>query len=305
MTPIARTSLLLLALAAARQDGSCWPSLPGSKRAGTGVILQGLDVLALPGEEIELVARLGRHIGPGRRRPIAGKRVHFCLDGKRLGYAETNDAGRAVLRYRTGQPGAYAIRTSTSRRRAGASRSSQILLKVVDRRTPIVLTDIEMTLHNCSSLRFPFTPNKDLLPLPDSIDALRWFSELRCLVYLSSGDGSSAWKIRDWLRRQNYPSGPVLHLGLPADSDAAEKQKAEQIRQLCSRFSNIVAGIGNREADAVACRENGVVPFLVPPERETGRAAGTHVHPSWRALLRSASRRWRGIPLPGKGPAPR
>lgn len=295
-----RILLLLLVATVASRDSFCWPSLPGSKRAGTGVLLQGLDVLALPGEEVELVARLEKHLGPGHQRPIVDKKVLFFLDGKRLGYARTNDAGRAVLRYRTGQPGAYAIRATTSRRGTGTDRSSPILVKVVDRRTPVILTDIEMTLHNSSSLRFPFTPNKDLGPLPDSVDALRRFSELRCLVYLSSGDGSSAWKIRDWLDRQDYPPGPVLHLDLPADPEAAAKQKSEQIRHLSSRFSNIVAGIGNREADAVACQENRIASFLVTPDPETGYPTGTQVYASWKRLLGSVSSRWREISVPGE-----
>jgi hypothetical protein len=267
-------------------------------------VLQGPDILAVANEEVDLMARLEKQLDSGHREPVVGKKVHFWLGERRLGQARTGDSGLATVRFRAEEPGDHLVRLSLSRLGTGSVRSSAIFLRVIERPTPVILVDIEKTLHDHSSLRFPFIPNEKVVPLPDAAEVLKWLSDFRSIVYLSSGDGSAGWKVREWLDGHGFPGGPVFHWATAPEPETGARQKAEKLRLLASKFPNIVAGIGNRRADAAALQANSLDSFIVTQERE-GFPAGTHVYASWKDLRKSMSSRWQARPLPGAAPGPK
>lgn len=275
----------ILALACAV---SCRHSLEAgflfSRDEAPGTILQGQDVLAVPEAEVSLVARIDRTGLDGVRYPVSDKTIHYSLEGKRLGEARTSQSGAAVLRYRVGGPGDYPIRLSLSRRERAGRGTSEILLRVAKAETELMVVDIEKTLHALSALRFPFTPNQDIPAMEGSVETLNTLALRRSLVYLSSGDPSSAWKVRGWLKLRGYPSAPVLYWSLPQEDQEASKRKTLLMKNFISQFPNLLAGIGNRRADAVACQENRMASFLITTEAELNLPTGTHVYASWREL---------------------
>ena len=251
------------------------------------VLLQGLDLLALPDEEVELTATLERRRGSTFFMPVAGETIHFFLKGRRVGTARTSAIGKAVLPYRFEKAGDFTIRISFSKRSAESAGSGGIFVRVAESDTRYVLTDIEKTLHSQNAVRFPFIPNRNIPSLTGARKALQKFAGIRSILYLSSGDGRAAGKVRTWLDSYGFPGGPVFHLSLPHDPEAAARRKMEQFGRIRRRFPNLLAGIGNRRSDAIACQENQMASFLIMPVPEKNLPTGTHAYPSWEHLYKA------------------
>ena len=279
-------AVVLTALALLAGKSTCAPAqaLPSKGLFRARMVIQGIDVMATPREEVELVASLARYSGPGHHRPVAGRKVYFLIGDKRIGLAKTSDRGYAVIRYRTEDPGDLVIRLSTSRRSGNSRTQGRLFVRVQDRRFPVLLVDVEKTLHDLSSIRFPFTPNEGVSAAPGSVAALKALSRYRSVVYISSGGGSSAWKLREWLGLRGFPAGPILHWPLPGEPARAAQRKAELTRELKNTFANIIGAVANRAADAVACHQSEIACFLVAGRAPESLPKGTRHCKTWREL---------------------
>ncbi|MDA0841110.1 MAG: hypothetical protein O3B01_26280 [Planctomycetota bacterium] len=228
-----------------------------------GPLLQGFDVITTPGEDVFLKAMLSRVVASGSSEALSRKKIYFYLAGQRLGESLTSTAGIAGIKYSAPKVGDYRIGLSTSRRDATKITDSNLLVRVVEPRAFLLLVDIERVLHESSSVRFPFIPNAELPVMPQAVETLTALAESRSLVFVSSSGGGEIQKIKDWLALRQLPVAPVLCWDLPSNPEKASLLKAEHIRMLAGMFPNILGGIGNRRADAVALNSNGLASYII------------------------------------------
>jgi hypothetical protein len=265
-----------------------------SGKTKRGPLLQGFDVLTTPGEDVVLKARLSRVVASGSSEPLRRKKIYFSIAGQRLGQALTSEAGIAGMKYSAPKVGDYRIGLSTSRRDATKITDSSLLVKVVEPRAFLLLVDVEKVLHESSSKRFPFIPNVELPAMPLAKETLNALAESRSLVFISSSDGSHIQKIKHWLALRQMSIAPVLCWDLPANSEKASIRKAEHIRALAATFPNILGGIGNRRADAVALNSNGLASYIIGSvPLDKSEIANLKVFVDWKGIMNSFKMRKR------------
>ena len=136
---------------------------------------------------------------------------------------------------------------------------------VPERRTTIVV-DIDETLcitdYNCVLWGIG---SDDSAPLRDARRVMRQLSERFDIVYLTARPTSCVPKTRRWLTSNGFPDGQIV--GSPSLGDFLGQTgfKKKALRRLRAASERVLIGIGDKNTDAEAYRENGMLAIIVNP----------------------------------------
>ncbi len=222
-------------------------------------LLTARDVLALPTESIELVARLQ---GGDLLEDQVARVLLFERDGELYRAAETNDEGAARVHFIPEGVGDYRFTVVASP--AGLPDDppapQPLLVTIRPPDTPIIIVDLDKTVV-ASGFHRVLIGNPD--PMDGSAELLRRLAESMTVVYLTHRPEYFGIKSKSWLRENGYPRGPVLLSSTGGFLKGSGAYKSEMLADLQERFTNIQVGIGDMLSDAIAYHRNGIRGFLI------------------------------------------
>jgi len=108
--------------------------------------------------------------------------------------------------------------------------------------------------------------------MPRSPEVMRRLAERYAPVYLTHRPDYFGPKSKAWLRKHDYPQGPLLLSDLGGFVRGSGAFKSEMLADLRKRFPKIQVGIGDKISDAVSYHENGIKAYLILPIPERASA---------------------------------
>lgn len=239
-----------------------------------------------------LAASLERPTVLGIPKDIEEHPVRFRLDDEPIAYggstrkaAETNtdEEGRAVLN-------GVKIPPSAQRVRADATVDGKTVVGEgrVFRFRPgrvIVVVDIDDTISRTDfdDVIFDET-DEDSRPLADAPRVLRTIADDFHVVYLTARPVFLLDKTRGWLRRNEFPDGPVLVSHRKRDLIRQGAYKRRALKRLRETWPAMLVGIGDRKGDAEAYGANGMLTLILNPGEDDDFGGHALRMANWRAI---------------------
>lgn len=219
------------------------------------------DRLALPGESVEVTARLqvGDLLATER-----GYVVLFDYRGRPYKAAQTDAAGKATVTFTPPETGDYVLRTRVApvglAQEPPQARDARIVCRPADE--PMVVVDLDKTLVASG---FDQVLVGDPQPMDGSVEVIRRLAEEHTIIYLTHRPDLFGPKSKSWLTEQGYPPGPVLLASIGGFLAGSGEYKTRELERLQDRFTNIRAGFGDKVSDAAAYHARGLRSFLIVP----------------------------------------
>jgi len=245
-------SMLIVALAGCGAQGV----LLGTE---SGYLLTAADSLCLPGQEVQLQAKLQ---GGDLLKAQPGYVIRFYRDGRLFKAAQTGADGTAGVSFKPDGPGDYKFKVDVSP--AGFSDpppgSQELLVACRQADQPMVVVDLDRTVVASG---FHMVLLGDPEPMPGSAELLGKLAKTYSIVYLTHRPDYFGPKSKAWLAAHGYPRGPVLLAGVSGFLKGSGQFKSEMLAEMKKSFSGIEMGIGDKVSDAAAYWRNGLKSFLI------------------------------------------
>ena len=227
--------------------------------------LQGYDAITLPGKEVILKAKLEKD--DLFKRDLEDQKVIFRIGAEVLGEAISGEQGIARISHTPAEAGKHEITVALHSDSPYQGDEGRILLLAIPEDRKILVSDIDHTVADISSLKFLTTRNEEVPTLPGAPEALTKLSEKYQVVYITARDDAFMRKTKKWLDIKKFPRAPVFFwdfLGSPSQSHT--RYKSEQISEIKKTWKGVEVGVGDRRGDAVAYIENGIKAFIIGDE---------------------------------------
>lgn len=223
--------------------------------------LTGFDAPVKPQEQVVLKAKVK---GPGIfiRPNLPYRKVEFYDGDRLLGTAVTNWEGVASLLCAFDEEGFHRISLSYPGDRARGKPGSFLWIEVAPKDKPFLIVDIDNTICAGNFLDEVFLRVDRLSPLPGAAETLTRLSSRYGIIYLTARDDGLINDTRAWLDKNGFPHGLILCRDFGLTTLSSSRFKSGVLKDLNRRFSNVVAGIGDREGDGKAFRRNGLLAIL-------------------------------------------
>jgi len=227
--------------------------------ASGGLLLQGFDTLARPGEEVPLTARLQ---GGDYLKGMEGYLVGFYRLDHKIGQSRTDQDGLAEIAYIPASPGNHVIlaRLEDPDVRKFAVEAVEIVVAARHRTDPMVVVDLDRTLVAGG---FGEVLAGKAEPMPSSGPVMDRLARDHTIIYLTHRPDVFTERTKRWLRKYDYPVGPVLTSTLAQLFKGSGPYKSAAISDLKKVFSRIETGIGDKPSDAEAYTANGMKAVLI------------------------------------------
>lgn len=224
-------------------------------------VISGYDVLALPGERIDISVKAEKAKIFPFRTDLKKQNIRFFLGDKYLGKAKTKEEGLAKLSYRFDRPGLYLVKSmiGPNSKYKATPTDNRVLVARADQR--IMITDIDHTIADISGTDYLITPDELIPELPLAGSTLRKLKDKFQIVYLTARDDLFIKRSKFWLDFMKFPKGPSFFWdfgfwnGVPTNHG---EYKEAQIRKLKLKHKKILIGVGDKPHDMVAYRKNGL-----------------------------------------------
>ena len=240
---------------------ACWLALCAGCQQ-KGYILSSTDVLATPGQEIQLEVQLEKR----NLRDQPGRTIEFYLGEQPYGSAQTDHEGYARIAFRPEEPKDYVfdVKLVMNGSDEKPPPPCQLLVACRTSDTPMMIVDLDSTLvaGSFSQVLFAKPP-----PMPDSQAVMKQFAEHYTIIYLTHRLTELSHRSRQWLIDQGYPQGPLLLAPTSQLLCGSRKYKTRVINDLRQRFSKIEIGIGDKISDVRAYQDNGMQAYLLLPNK--------------------------------------
>ena len=202
------------------------------------------------------------------------------LEVEGLGRAKTNTRGFASFPLGILPPGTHRFRVLQGRK------PPEVLVRVIDPRTPVLVVDIDHTIADVSPQGFILKKVQNVRPVLGSREALEELAPTMQIVYLTARDHIFTRKTKLWLRAAEFPEAPVyLRKGTRFWTHNPSEHKIERLKDLRPRFPNIQWGVGDKPGDIAAYQAHGIPPILLAPSRPEGLAPGVACYSGWKDIL--------------------
>ncbi len=224
-----------------------------------GLLFQGFDTLAHPGRPVRVTAELrGGNYLSGMEGYLVG---FYDLDHK-IGEMRTDEDGRAWVEITPFRPGQQVLtaRLEDPDVRKFAVEATEILVEVQPPDVELVVLDLDWTLVSGG---FEGVLGGQAEPIPYSLKVTERLVQDCVVVYLTGRPTSFSQLSKHWLRKNNYPLGPVI-----ANSDSTlglgvQQYKTSQIKAIKRDFPNLRYGVGDLMTDIRAYQAGGMHAILI------------------------------------------
>ena len=251
-------ALLALLIAPHGLPGAWTDWIPsGTRETLSGIqqdmLLQAQDVLALPDEEVTLEARLLQEPDFAAR---PGVTAQFLRDGTVFASQVTGTDGYARAKFKPPKAGDYLFTVRSDQREA------TLLVAVREAKTPITVIDMDDTLVASGFAKVIFG---EPAMMPGSVDVVKRLAKDYTIIYLTHRPEYFAARSKVWLKKHEYPQGPVLTSTISGFLKGSGEFKSTKLRELSQKFKNLKIGIGDKMSDAQAYHANGMRAILILP----------------------------------------
>ncbi len=222
-------------------------------------LLKAYDVLALPGERVQLAARLQSGT---LQRDLGARSIRILRNGWLVKTVTTDDEGYGLTHFTPKRPGNYVFSVEVEPIGLKSTPPEPVELLVACRASdePMVIVDVDKTLAHTKSWRF-FTKNPE--PMAGSVDVMRRLAKDYTIVYITHRPQQYAHHTKAWLLRHGYPTGPLLMPEVVDFARGSRRYKTRELTKLKSKFPNIRIGIGDKISDIQAYHNSGLKTFLI------------------------------------------
>ena len=222
-------------------------------------LLKAYDVLTLPGEQVQLSARLQSGT---IQRDLSGRSIRISRNGWLAKRVITDDEGFGTATFTPRRPGDYVFSIEAEPAGLVSTPPEPVELLVACRSSaePMVIVDLDKTLAYTKSWRF-FSQNPD--PMPGSVAVMRRLAKDYTVVYVTHRPQQYAHQTKMWLGRHGYPAGPLLMPEVVDFARGSRRYKTKELIKLKSKFPNIRIGIGDKISDTQAYHDSGLKSFLI------------------------------------------
>ncbi len=250
------------------------PVLLGTAPARADVVATGHDAVTTPGTPVPIRAKFERGLVGLVRPDLVREQVRLTVLG-RSSLDLTDEDGFAEGSALPREAGVFPIEAHlVQRKEAPAARSH---LFVFPRELPVAVVDIDGTLSDMGAVKVMFE-GAEAPAYEHAREVLTLLAKTHAIVYLTARDDVLSADTRAFLRRHQFPVGPVLfnELGLRGEalSQLAPgnhgKFKLRVIERLRERGLRVVVGIGNAETDGFAYEAAGLKSYLRTEEPGEG-----------------------------------
>ena len=250
--------------------GAMCLALVGSGCAGQGQVFAGeegqlfwaQDVLALPGEQVPLRARLQGGDLLGDRR---GYLVRFVLDGQVLAVTQTDREGYVQAWFTPPACGDYRIEVQLSPvgwPSGEVPPPADLLVQCRPADQPMLLVDMDKTVVK-SDFRQVLLGRAQ--PMPDAARVMNRLAQRYWLVYFTQRPQMLGPSSKGWLKQYGFPRSVLLlsKSGMLMSSSSELKQRA--LEELRKRFTGLELAIDDRIEDAPIYLQAGMRAIIVLP----------------------------------------
>jgi hypothetical protein len=227
--------------------------------ASGGLLFQGYDTLATPGQPVKLTASLQ---GGDYLKGVEGYRVGYYLLDKKIGQALTDDDGLAEIAFTPEAIGNHIVlaRLEDPDVRKFAIEAVEIVVSTQTATRPMVIVDLDHTLV-ASGFGDVLAGRAD--PMPDSDRVMERLARRRTIIYLTHRPQLFTEGTKRWIRKYNYPTGALLTSTLREFFSGSGPYKSAKIEELKATFPKIEIGIGDKPSDVQAYAANGLKAVLI------------------------------------------
>ena len=222
-------------------------------------LLKAYDVLALPGEQVQLSARLQSGT---IQRDLAGRSIRILRNGWFVKTVITDDEGFGLADFTPQRPGDYifSIEAEPAGLKSTPPEPVELLVACRASSEPMAIIDVDKTLAHTESWRF-FRENPE--PMAGSVDVMRRLAKDYTVVYVTHRPQQYAHHTKTWLLRHGYPTGPLLMPEVVDFARGSRRYKTKELTRLKSKFPNIRIGIGDKISDVQAYHDSALQAFLI------------------------------------------
>jgi LNS2-like protein (lipin/Ned1/Smp2) len=248
--------------------------------------LQARDAITVVGRRVELSAKLTKRLGP-LRPDQKGRTLEFQLgEAKASGRTDSDGVGRASLAPLTTGIVPFTVKVSDAPATQIKGR-----LWVLEPERPVVICDIDGTLSDMGGLRVPVSGWR-AKAFPGAPELLRDLAKTHAIVYLTARDQSFRAASQGFLRKHDFPLGPLLLNSWGLDKGSQREQllpsrhgrfKLKVLQRLQARGLKLALGIGDKPGDAEAYEGAGVRSFI---RSKTALGERSIVFPDYATLRR-------------------
>ncbi len=229
-------------------------------------VIRAEEAVFIPGQPALLLGTVQKKHSLAMRDDVRGAMVSFYVDGIYMGQAATNKYGQAFLKIRSVARPGTTIETRTSLK--GQTLSDRAPIFNWDANRTIIAVDIDETISKThySDLFFAMIDNYSD-PVDNAAAVLNRLSKDYHIYYYSARPRFLHEKTHEWLRRHGFPPGPYADALKFEACLQQERYKREILTDLRSRYPNILIGIGDKDADDGAHRDNRMLSLILgrPP----------------------------------------
>lgn len=244
------------------------------------------DAVTVVGRRVELSAKLTKRVGP-LRPDQAGRVLEFQVgEAKASGRTDSDGVARASL-----APLSSGITFFSVRVQDAPATQAKGRLWALEPERPVVVCDIDGTLSDMSGLRVPVSGWR-AKAFPGAPELLRDLAKTHAVVYLSARDHSFRASSLGFLRKHDFPLGPLLLNSWGLDKGSQREQllpsrhgrfKLKVLEGLKARGLKLVLGIGDKASDAEAYEGAGIRSLI---RSETALGERSIVFPDYATLRR-------------------
>jgi len=261
--------------------------VPSARAEQEKLDLQMQDVLARPGDFVDLAAKLEKAGPHGIAIPAAD--IEFRLDGKPIGTRKTDEHGDATLRIQAPEPGDHIVKVVYAGEPRYLRSEYRALLAVRRETETILVVDVDWTLSMTDNLNTTLG-GRDCPPVRDAPEALEKLATRHTVAYVTGRARQLRKRTISWLHRYGFPRGPTFFLDpgeFPTyDAVAYKKSVLAPMRQ---KFSGLKIGIGNDRDDLESYGAVGLKTLLIGQEPIPGAVCVRDWSQAEEALVRLES----------------
>lgn len=262
---------------ATQPASATWPAMVGDEDSVLAVGIAGKildkmppslalrDVMIQPGETADVAITLARGFGSTSLKTYGGQTIIVSdAAGTEVLREKADDKGTIRFTRKFAEPGNYFYRASVD----GPVEEKTVRpvlfgIYVRPKDTPIVLCDMDKTLVQSGFAQVLAGLAK---PFDGAAAVMHRLVKERGLtvVYLTHRHDFLDVESRTWLRKYDFPPGPLVGSDLGGLFAGSEKFKTGAIAELKKRYANLKMAIGDKIADANAYVANQVPNILLP-----------------------------------------
>ncbi|NIA21858.1 MAG: hypothetical protein GWP05_07830 [Anaerolineaceae bacterium] len=223
------------------------------------------DALIQPGQTARIVIKLGRGFGRATVKSYPAVKVSITDAGGNEVFSErTDQGGRMTFERKFRKAGNYFFRARVEKKIDDKTVTPVLFCVYVrPKESALVICDLDRTLVQSgfervlAGLARPFDHAGDVL--------WRLVKERQMtVIYLTQRPDFFDASSRMWLRRNEFPPGPLFTSDLKGLIGGSGSFKAGQIARLKQKFPNLRLAIGDKYSDIAAYAENKVPSILIP-----------------------------------------